>query len=338
MEFAVMISCMTYNHAHYIKDALDGFCKQNTNFPFVVVLVDDASTDGEQGVIKDYLKEHFDLDDLTTFKSDETENYSFFFLKHKENLNCFFATYLLKYNHYGKKDKQKYYREYSNSVKYISLCEGDDYWIIPDKLQKQYDFLESNSDFSMCYSGFQTVDKDGKYIFRANYEKAMSMSRTGDILNDLLVTNFILTCTTFFRNGTVSLETLNGFKYHHDYTLFLTASTYGKCKYFPEKMSAYRQVPTGAMATQRDWVRKAFHETRLFFYNGICNGTIPLKSKVTHQIKKTIATYCFFEESDEFKHRYFEILKQNKILWYFIPILSLKKAVASFLNLFKHNK
>ena len=60
-KYMVRVSCMTYNHASYIEDAMNGFCMQETSFPFVCTIVDDASTDGEQDVIQKYLNEHFVL-------------------------------------------------------------------------------------------------------------------------------------------------------------------------------------------------------------------------------------------------------------------------------------
>ena len=62
MDFLVCARCFTYNHAPYIEDAMNGFCMQQTHFPYVCVIVDDASTDGESEVIKNYLQTHFDLD------------------------------------------------------------------------------------------------------------------------------------------------------------------------------------------------------------------------------------------------------------------------------------
>ena len=63
--YKVRIVCNTYNQALYIKDTMDGFCMQTTNFPFVAIIVDDASTDGEPEVIRRYLQEHFLMDDMS---------------------------------------------------------------------------------------------------------------------------------------------------------------------------------------------------------------------------------------------------------------------------------
>lgn len=100
-NYTIYIECMTFNHAPYIEDAMNGFCMQETRFPFVAVIMDDASSDGEPEVIKQYLHEHFDLEDKEIARNEETDDFILTFARHKENHNCFFAVYLLKYNHYS---------------------------------------------------------------------------------------------------------------------------------------------------------------------------------------------------------------------------------------------
>ena len=96
-DWMVYVSCMTFNHAPYIVDAMNGFTMQNTDFPFVCAIVDDASTDGEQEVIKNYLNEHFDLEDKVVARHEETDDYVLTFARHKTNLNCYFAVSGLQY-------------------------------------------------------------------------------------------------------------------------------------------------------------------------------------------------------------------------------------------------
>jgi len=76
IDFLVSVRCLTYNHAAYIRDTMDGFCMQQTYFPFVCVILDDASTDGEQEVIKNYLALHFE--ESGEGQIEETDDYSIF--------------------------------------------------------------------------------------------------------------------------------------------------------------------------------------------------------------------------------------------------------------------
>lgn len=151
-NFLLGIRCYTYNQSQYITDALNGFTMQQTTFPFVAMVVDDASTDGEQDVIAAYVEEHFDTHNSDIAYKNETDYAHITFAKHKTNENCYIVVLYLKENHYRKKPKLPYLSQWRNNTKYEALCEGDDYWIDPLKLQKQVDFLENNPGYGMCYT------------------------------------------------------------------------------------------------------------------------------------------------------------------------------------------
>lgn len=155
----VCVECMTFNQATYIKDTLDGFCMQQTSFPYVCIVMDDASTDGEQEVITKYLHDNFNLNDGAIVRTDETDDYVMTFAQHRNNLNCFFAVFFLKYNHYSKGiRKESYYAEWRNASKYLAMCEGDDYWTLPTKLQVQYDYLESHPNVVLSCHRYSVLD------------------------------------------------------------------------------------------------------------------------------------------------------------------------------------
>lgn len=157
VNYKVLVSCMTFNQSRYIVDAMNGFCMQETSFPFICVIMDDASTDGEQEVIDAYLKENFDLS-----CTDETAYALIASGQHKTNRNCYFIVYYLKENHYSqKKDKKAYLKNIQSKIEYIALCEGDDYWTDSSKLQKQADFLDNNPDYTAVYTTAILLDNDG---------------------------------------------------------------------------------------------------------------------------------------------------------------------------------
>lgn len=131
----VSIHCTTYNHEPYIRQCLDGFVMQKTNFRFEAVVHDDASTDGTTAIVKEYAKKYPDIIKPIF----ETENQ---FSKHDGSLRRIMAARI-----YGK---------------YVAYCEGDDYWIDPLKLQKQVDFLETHPDYSMCFHRAQIKNEIGK--------------------------------------------------------------------------------------------------------------------------------------------------------------------------------
>lgn len=151
-DFKVCVRCFTYNQSEYITDAMNGFCIQNTDYPFVCCIVDDASTDGEQNVIIDYLHNHFNMQDSIAYEK-ETDYARIFYSQHKVNRNCYFAVLLLKENHYSiKKSKIGYLAEWRDMCIYEAMCEGDDYWIDYEKLQVQTDLMDKYPLCAMTYT------------------------------------------------------------------------------------------------------------------------------------------------------------------------------------------
>lgn len=162
-NFLVGIRCYTYNQSKYITDALNGFAMQQTTFPFIAMIVDDASTDGEQDVIKAYVEKHFELTNEKVAYKKETDYTHITFSQHKTNKNCYIVVLYLKENLYSKKlgyKKLEYLSEWREGNKYEAICEGDDYWIDPQKLQRQVDFLENNHEYGMCYTQCQYFLQD----------------------------------------------------------------------------------------------------------------------------------------------------------------------------------
>ena len=185
LEYLVRVSCKTYNQANYITDALNGFVIQQTSFPFVCTIIDDASTDGEQEVIEKFVNEHFDKQDISVAFEKETGDCHITFARHKTNGNCYFAVVYLKENHYRKKSKAPYIKDWSNT-KYVALCEGDDYWTDPLKLQKQVVFLEEHPDYSLCCHRFKIYHENTDTWSDDYVEKAFAENPN---VKGLVVTN-----------------------------------------------------------------------------------------------------------------------------------------------------
>ena len=242
-KWMVCVKCLTYNHSKYIEDTMNSFCMQRTTFPFVCAIVDDASTDGEPEVIRQYLENHFDLEDQTVVRNEETDDYILCFARNKTNKNCFFAVLWLKYNHYHKKRKSPYYAEWYNNAKYIAICEGDDYWIEPLKLQKQVQILEENERIGMVYSKSitynQKKDKTGK-IIGADYIDYVK----------LLYQNVIPTATVLYRpdlfNSYKSSIISNPRWKMGDYPFWLYIAHDSSICYLDSVTAIYRKLPNSA--------------------------------------------------------------------------------------------
>lgn len=304
-KFLARISCMTYNQASYIKDAMNGFCIQKTEFPFVCTIIDDASTDGEQDVIKKYLAENFELFDQSVVRNEGTKDYDIIIAQHRINKNCFFAVLFLKYNHYRiKKSKLEYIEEWSNT-KYIAVCEGDDYWIDPLKLQKQVSFLEKNSDYVLIYTGSVVINqKSEKVIHRTPHHPS------GNLTKKLIEKgNFIDTATVCYLNrdkewlkirDSMPFPLLMG-----DKPKWLFYSSIGKIKFLKENTTVYRLLPESKSHTKDAQKAMSFIDnseqiTKFFnklYHVGVKESEIERK----HRASK-IREYAKLSKNDFIKH------------------------------------
>lgn len=160
-DYRVLVRCATYNQSKYICDALNGFAIQETDFPFICIVVDDASTDGNQEVIRRYANDNCDMSNA--YVSDDDISV-YMRVPHKTNTNCVYLFCFLKVNLYCKPEKTEIYKPYRAVCEFEAICEGDDYWIDPLKLQKQVDFLEKNPDYGLVYGRAKEFLQDkGKF-------------------------------------------------------------------------------------------------------------------------------------------------------------------------------
>lgn len=132
-EIMVSVICNTYNHEKYIAQALDSFIMQQTSFRFEILVHDDASTDGTVEIVQRYEKAYPEL----IFPIYQTEN------QYSQGIDSYVVF--------------QYPRARG---KYIAYCEGDDYWLTPDKLQRQVDYLEAHPEAALCICNAKTVATD----------------------------------------------------------------------------------------------------------------------------------------------------------------------------------
>lgn len=285
-KYSVYVRCITYNQANYIKDTLDGFCMQQTTFPFVCAIFDDTSTDGEIEIIKTYLNDNFELDDSETAFTKETEDYVLQYARHKVNHNCFFVVVFLKYNHWRlKKAKDIYVQEWIDRSEYKAECEGDDYWIDPLKLQKQVVFLDKHEDYSVCCGGYQRFVEgvlEKEIVF--NRPNCSGFSFT---LEDNLESWYTKTLTSMVRIKDMNdyQIKLSKHKYRRDTTFFYYVLAKGNGYYFSSIMGVYNVHPEGVFSmadnkknaliaanTYRELYELNNHDKRLekVLFNWIC--------------------------------------------------------------------
>lgn len=159
-DYKVLVRCFTYNQSKYIEEALNGFAMQITDFPFVCHIQDDASTDGEHEVITSWMERECDMQNAEIIDNKLSQ---IILVPHKSNMNCTFAFYFLKRNLYREWDKKiELVEPWRSHCQYEALCEGDDYWIDPHKLEKQVSILDNNESIFLCGSN-GVVHYDGLY-------------------------------------------------------------------------------------------------------------------------------------------------------------------------------
>jgi glycosyltransferase involved in cell wall biosynthesis len=213
-EIMVSISCSTYNHRNFISDALDGFLMQKTNFAFEILIHDDASTDGTTDIIKSYQLKHSRI--IKSFIQPEN-------IHRKEN----------------KSELREPFVE-ARRGKYIAVCEGDDYWTDPLKLQKQVDFMEENPDYSMCFHKARVLDEDGLNRRVGLYEHLEARDYSG---REILAKWTVPTASVLYRAEL--FPEVRKIKRHPDIMfgdvfLFLSLAELGKTRCINEEMSVYR--------------------------------------------------------------------------------------------------
>ena len=220
----VSICCITYNHEPYIKDALDGFVMQKTNFPFEIVISDDCSKDRTREIIAEYKAKYPDLIRDVSPKKNMGSSANFIYVQ-----QC-------------------------AKGRYIAVCEGDDYWTDSQKLQKQVNILEREKTLMACCTDCSIVDNNNSVLEekRGNVVKDDIEGKYN--LRDFFKDNHQYpTLTMVYRNvhkddiAAMYAHTQN--KYLGDWTLWIILLIYGDIFYLNEVTAAYRINPTSLTHT-----------------------------------------------------------------------------------------
>lgn len=227
-EILVSVCCMTYNHVSFIRQCLDGFMMQKCSFNFEVLIHDDASTDGTQNIIREYVTRYPDI-----IKP----------IYQKENQYSKGIDPNVKYNFSRAKGK------------YIALCEGDDYWTDPFKLQKQVDFLESHPDYVMCSHRFNQYIQDKNLL---EEEKNLTFQGADYDLKNLIGGKWLTqTLTVMYRRDALDLQRYESYGMSLDMILFYELLRNGKGYCFSDVMGVYRLHKGGV------WSEVSINQQRL---------------------------------------------------------------------------
>ncbi len=224
MNQSIMISicCISYNQEKYIKTAIESFLNQNVGYSFEILIHDDASTDNTPKIIKEYEARYPNI--IKAICNTE--------------------------NQYSKGIAINPVFNYPRARgKYIALCEGDDYFLDPEKLRKQIDYLEKHPECHLCFHNAFNVDVNGKVIgdfLPRNdlYKKFYKNEDSSYSSEEMIALDFIPTNSMVFRRD--DILKLPQFYFDNisicgDLSIRLYLASLGSSFGFAEKMSAYRK-------------------------------------------------------------------------------------------------
>ena len=215
----VSICCLTYCHKPYISQCIEGFLMQETSFEYEIIIHDDASNDGTREILEEYASKYPTL----------------------------FKLILQDENQYSKGiDVMAILFSYATG-KYIAMCEGDDYWTDPLKLQKQVDFLEKNHEYVLCSHNYDNYNEETQLM-------AVNKSMNGDYAYNIdNLAEGLWLChplTVVFRISAFNSNEYSKYKYSIDAVLFFYLLKQGKGYYIDRNMAVYRSHHGGIWSMQ----------------------------------------------------------------------------------------
>jgi glycosyltransferase involved in cell wall biosynthesis len=258
----VSVLMITFNHEKFIKEALESIICQKTNFEFQIVLCDDCSSDNTPTICNEYKDKYPDLITLVLNPQNMGGN--------------------------GMPNLMNGYSKYCTKSKYLAICEGDDYWTSPDKLQKQVNFMETNPEFALTFHNAEVISFEGvhsSYLLNSGIEKDVFS------LNDLIGEDeiwFMATASILYRRQALGdlpawlHDSLSG-----DIPMHILAARNGKIKYLDEPMSVYRKNLGGTSFTDNKKDEK-FLRNRIFMYSKLNDETNRVFNK---RFRKNISRY-----------------------------------------------
>ncbi len=216
MKPLLTVCLLTYNHSKFIDKAIEGVLTQKVNFLFEIVIADDYSTDGARDILQNYKAKYPDKIKLILQQKNVGAVQNWIDL----------ITY--------------------PTTKYIAYFEGDDYWIDEHKLQKQVDFLESNEDYSICYTnGYFIKENENFELVETNIVNNKNKPSNTINQTELLSKNCVLTLTVVFRNNNINIPNWIRKVLLVDWSFFILLSLNGKIMYLKDITAIYRMHNNG---------------------------------------------------------------------------------------------
>lgn len=280
----VSICCLTYNQEKYIRHCIDSFLMQKTDFDFEVLINDDASTDGTVEIIEEYAAQYPEL----------------------------IKPIFQKENQYSKGVSMNRSFNFPRAKgEFIAICEGDDYWTDPEKLQKQVEFLKKNPDFGLVYTDIDRVDENNNIIDHFSFRNSLGLHENS--LADFLINAwFLAPCTWLFRKSLIdyNVKILPG---PGDLQLLLQIAVKSKVEFLHESTANYRILNSSLShfntLEEKYFFRKKILDIQLYY-------SYMFQNSLLEQIKVEFYV-TWFDQICEYDHelfldKTFLFLKQSK--------------------------
>lgn len=303
----VSVSVVTYNHKDYIKQCLDGILMQETNFPFEIILGEDESNDGTREICIEYTNKYPDKiklflrsrKDVIYINGNPTGRYNFI-----QNLKA-------------------------ANGKYIALCEGDDYWTDPLKLQKQVDFLEENTDVNLCFHNADIIDTQGKFVKTLLGDDIINEEYTPQ---EVCSGKILPTASVVFRSILIELPRIMYSVQNADTVLFALLTQKSKAKYISSVNNSIYRFHDRGVWNSLDNLSKT---------NALANSYYKLEKVINKENKSFVAQVALknygtvFENLLPIKRMPFYVKDYFNFLIISIKYRDFKFLTASFKNLVK---
>lgn len=297
-DIVVSISCLAYNHAPYIRQCLDGFLMQKTDFRYEVIIHDDASNDDTAEIIREY---------------------------HEKYPEIFYPIFQ-KENQYSKGVKPTWvFNAPRWRGKYIAFCEGDDYWTDPKKLQKQVDFLDKNEDFAVCFTNQLVLTENGELISENEYiDKVYT---TADIISGFIPGTQTLLIRRYENLFDIFSKYID--MYSGDRLLCYCCSLFGKLHLINDFTAAYRQTGSGiwtSIDTERQFLMSIEEFIKFHKVIGLPVNNIYIHDRLNGAFfywirKKPKSIFNLMRNISKIKKKY--CIKSNFILYFFTKVFRL---------------
>ena len=234
----ISVCVMAYQHEHYIEHCIDGILAQKTDFPVEIIIGEDESTDGTREICKQYARKY--PDKIRLFLRDRNTSQVF-----DDNGN-YIGRLNARWNRMAARGK------------YLAICEGDDYWTHPLKLQKQVTFLEENEDYILTAGGYEIYyekDKRRKEVISdiKKPDREYGYTFTLEEAGRTWITKVL---TLVYRNEALDSDVLKNYKYTRDVHIVYHLLQKGKGFYFTDVFGVYR-VHDGGMFSMKNDVQKS---------------------------------------------------------------------------------